>query len=183
MTSAASTVSTDALRSVFCGATLAGLAYALYSTTETVDSFGDYSGKIPAEGEGSGAGNAGTVPPQGAHLLLSVQMSHALSTLSPLLLRVDPEGLKEVTDILESICASSSQAMAREVSPTAALVRSLVAKRSLFSRLKELNRVARRRLPLEAADAAPDFNALVLAVNDAMSNLEKESSLQLMVAS
>ena len=164
---------------------MAGLGYALYATSETVDPFDMDSDLLPQSRRSQERGHVtsdsiGVTPPQGPLLLSSGTLSSALAQLAPLLMRVDEDGLKDITETMEHICACSSKAAAREMSPTKALVEALVQKRKVFTRLKMMNRVARRKMSLEASESATDFNALINALNDAMSNLEKESSLHLM---
>jgi hypothetical protein len=94
--------------------------------------------------------------------------------------RVDGDGLDELGRVLEQMCASTAKSLRGEITSTRNLVEALVSKRALFSKLKALNRAARQKLPLEASDSSADFNAFVSAVNDSISNLEKDNSLALM---
>ena len=166
---------------MFCGAVLAGLGYALYSTAETVDPYeidGMRNKKNENEGN-SGRQTSTEVPSQGPLLASAPLLSAAFAQIAPLLIRVDSDETNAINSSLEQICACVQKAHARQISPTKALVEASIAKRAIFTKLKELNRVARRVMPLEASDRINDFNSLVNSLNDVLNNLEKESSLHL----
>ena len=68
---------------------------------------------------------------------------------------------------------------AKKDRPPKPLVDAQQLKRKITRLLKELNKQGRRKLPIEASEAAEDFNSVVTQMNDQLHNMMQDTSLRL----
>ena len=151
-------------QSLVCGATVAALSYgAVLSLRKGTGTEGVTDATVCA----SETVNLNGMP----GLALSVQ------ELLPMLRRINSDSTDTLVQDLKDFSECAQRA--RNDRPPKPLIDAQQLKRKITRTLKELNKQGRRKLPIEASEAAEDFNSIVMQMNDQLHNMMQDTSLRL----
>ena len=156
----------EALRGVVCGAALAALGYGVYQSMQEEDNSSTGRSVAP---DFTNSGNA--------YLRCMPTLSAAAHDILPMLSRIDADKAEVFLQNLEMFAECGVRTLVEP--PPRPLVEAQQLKRKITRTLKELNKQGRRSLPIETGDASEDFNQLVGHMNDALHNMQQDTSLKM----